>query len=175
MEEGFAMLGRPRRVLAVGVLATLFIAFLIGPTSIVAKQTTDPAMHADLDGRLIELVDVGKYYCHDFDYPAIHCFSKPLALETSATSALAATAVDYVTVYDYTSFQGAYMYFSQNYSVLAAIGWNDRISSFIVRNSQSGNFYTDWFNGGTVYPFCCNQQLPGLGTFNNTFSSVYRF
>jgi hypothetical protein len=137
-------------------------------------------MSADLDGKPIALVEVGDHYCHDLDFPAIHCFSDPKTLESNTTisarqvSAAAGTGV-YATVYEYTGFQGSYMHMSQNYTCLACIGWNDRISSYVAKNSQSGNFYKDWFYGGTVYGFCCNQQLPGLGSFDNTFSSVYRF
>ncbi|HJP89025.1 MAG TPA: hypothetical protein VJ850_08330 [Candidatus Limnocylindrales bacterium] len=146
-------------------------------------------LHADLDGTPIDLVDVGKWYCHDFAYPAIHCFSDPAALEAATSSELvtlgsnrtltadattAAAGVNYVIVYEFTTYQGAYMYMSEDYSILATIGWNDRISSFVVLNSQSGAFWTNWLYSGTRYNFCCNQSVASLGTFNDTFSSVFR-
>jgi hypothetical protein len=170
------------RALRTAVLAGALVGLaLLGPTFASARQV-DPALSADLDGKPMALVDVGLHYCHDLDYPIIHCFSQAKALEsemrarnaTSGITAAAGTGV-YATVYEYTLFQGAYMHMSQNYTCLACIGWNDRISSFVALNSQTGNFYTDWFYGGTVYGFCCNQQLTGLGSFDNTFSSVYRF
>jgi hypothetical protein len=164
-----------RAVRALGLAGGLVAYLAIGLSLTAAKPVSDPVMYADLDGKPIALVDVGKYYCHDFDFPAIHCFSDPKALESNSDVQAAASTVEFVTVYEYTTFQGAFMHMSQNYTVLATIGWNDRISSFVVKNSQSGNFYTDWFYGGTVYGWCCNQQLTGLGSYDNTFSSVYRF
>jgi hypothetical protein len=84
------------------------------------------------------------------------------------------TSVDYVTVWDGTFFSGASMNVSEDYSALSLIGWNDRISSFKGRNSESGAFYVDWFYGGAWWTFCCNQQTSNLGTFSNTFSSIRR-
>lgn len=131
---------------------------------------------ADLDGKPIKLEDVGKWYCHDFNYPAIHCFSKASDLENQPTvRAAAATAgVEYATVYEFTFYQGAYMHMTEDYSMLSLLGWNDRISSFVVKNSQSGAFWTDWLYTGVRYNFCCNSQLSSLGSFNDTFSSVFR-
>jgi hypothetical protein len=180
-----------RRAWRAVVLASALVGVaMIGPGSAAARAGSGPTMYADLDGQRIPLVDVGDYYCHDLDFPSIHCFSDPEALESAMGSddyearageyavvganAVAGTGV-YATVYEYTTYQGSYMHMSQNYTCLACIGWNDRISSYVAKNSQSGNFYTDWFYGGTVYGFCCNQQLPVLGSFDNTFSSVYRF
>jgi len=57
---------------------------------------------------------------------------------------------------------------------LITIGWNDRMSSFKARNGETGRFWTDWFNGGSSWPFCCNSQVSGLGAYDNTFSSVQR-
>jgi hypothetical protein len=79
-----------------------------------------------------------------------------------------------VTIWDGAAFSGAFMNVSQDYSVLATIGWNDKISSFKGRNSETGTFYTDWFYGGSFWAFCCNAQLSSLGSYNNTFSSVLR-
>jgi hypothetical protein len=164
-----------RSLRATGIVSAIVGSLMLGPSVAVAGSGAEPAMHADLDGNPIALVDVGKYFCHDFDFPAIHCFSDPKALEARPEVRAATSTGEFVTVYEYTTYQGAYMHMSQNYTVLATIGWNDRISSFVVENSQSGNFYTDWFYGGTVYGWCCNHQLPGLGIYDNTFSSVYRF
>jgi hypothetical protein len=174
-----------RRALRTLALASAFLGIsMFGPTFAAARPISDPTMHADLDGKPIALVEVGEHYCHDLDFPAIHCFTDPEALESvmgstdsfaaRAMNAAAATGV-YATIYEYPTFQGSYMHMSQNYTCLACIGWNDRISAYVVKNSQSGNFYTDWYYGGTVYGFCCNQQIPTLGSFDNTFSSVYRF
>jgi hypothetical protein len=164
-----------RALRALGLTGALVGSLMSGPSLASAKPMSDPTMYADLDGKPIALVDVGNYYCHDFDFPAIHCFSNPKALESNGEVRAAASAVQFMTVYEYATFQGSYMHMSQNYTVLALIGWNDRISSFVAENSQSGNFYVDWFYGGTVYAWCCNQQRASLGSFDNAFSSVYRF
>jgi len=152
---------------------------LVGPAAASAASAISPSqaptrlgVRADLDGVAIDLVTVGTHYCHDFAFPQIHCFSKAENLEAAVRPVIATAGVNWVAGFDYTSFQGPYMYFSQNYSVLASIGWNDRISSYVALNGQSGRFWTDWFFSGTSYSFCCNQQIPSLGSYDNTFSSV---
>lgn len=157
-------------------------------TPVAGRAQKQDQVTADLDGSPIDPSRVGNWYCHDFDYPAIHCFSDPARLEESSTQAQDAMRLDalasgdfatalagatYVTVYEYPTYQGAFMQMSENYSLLSLIGWNDRISSFKVRNSLSGAFWTDWLYSGTKYNFCCNQELSQLGSFDDTFSSVY--
>jgi hypothetical protein len=160
--------------------ALVIMAALASPSTVGAADEVDAArasgIRADLDGRPIDLVNVGRYYCHDFAYPQIHCFSRAADLEARASRILDASSssLDYAIIYDFATFAGPYMYMSQDYTVLAWIGWNDRIGSFLVRNSQSGKFWTDWFFGGSYYGFCCNQQVTYLGVYDNTFSSVYR-
>jgi hypothetical protein len=148
---------------------------LVNPVSagVVSGQE---GLTAYLDGRPIRVAEVGKWYCHDLGYPVIQCFSDPdqLEISTSAAMTVAAAGVTYVTVYEFTTYQGAYMHMSEDYSMLSLLGWNDRISSFKVKNSQSGAFWTDWLYSGIKYNFCCNQQLGSLGSFNDSFSSVYR-
>jgi hypothetical protein len=161
----------PKRAL---MIAGVTLLLVFGPAPISAGQRgpgTD--MTADLDGVPIKLADVGKWYCHDFEYPAIHCFSQPQNLEQSQGFTAAATSTVYVTVYEFTTYQGAYMHMSQDYSLLGLIGWNDRISSLVVHNSAGGVFWTDWLYTGTRYPVCCFQQLGSLGSFNDGFSSVF--
>ena len=159
---------------AVLVFSALVIASLVGPAGAVASSphARTTGLRADLNGVPIELSSVGSYFCHDFAYPQIHCFTRASALEAATAPIIAASGVNWVAGFDFTSFQGPYMYFSQNYSVLATIGWNDRISSYIALNNQSGRFWTDWFFSGTSYGFCCNQQIPSLGSFDNTFSAI---
>jgi hypothetical protein len=135
---------------------------------------SDPVVVAFLDGRAIPVADVSRHFCDDFSYPTIHCSSSPLVIELRATSLLLLTGADYVTVYEKSSFQGTYMNVSQDYGSLLTIGWNDRISSFKARNSETGRFWTDWFNGGTVWNFCCNTWVSSLGSYDNTFSSMQR-
>jgi hypothetical protein len=118
---------------------------VLAPATAIAAAPKTELISADLDGKPIDLTEVGRWYCDDFSYPAIHCFSNPDELEARATQILATTAIDYVTVYDQTGFAGSYMHMSEDYTVLAWVGWNDRISSLRGTNSQSGHFYVDWF------------------------------
>lgn len=129
---------------------------------------------AYLDGKPLQLSEVGNHYCDDFSYPVITCFSDSARLQSRVSSILSAAAIDYVVIYDYTGYAGAYMYVSEDYTVLALIGWNDRISSFRGVNSETGHFYQDWFYGGTGWYFCCNWQYASLGSADNSFSSVHR-
>jgi len=147
---------------------------LLRPSTLSAGQVGGPQLTADLDGSTIALAQVGNWYCHDFAWPRIHCFSTGARLDSAVASLTSTSSITYMTVYDYTAYQGPYMYFSQDYTVLATIGWNDRVSSFIVHNSQSGAFWTDWFYTGTRYDWCCNQGLASLGSYDNVFSSIYR-
>lgn len=159
-------------ILLLTVAATPAVARTGVPISATAARSGEQ-LTADLDGKPIKLADVGKWYCHDFAYPVIHCFSNPNSLEASTKVALATADVTYVTVYEFTTYQGAYMHMSQDYSILALIGWNDRISSFVTENSAGGVFWTDWLYSGTRYSFCCYQAVGSLGSFNDTFSSVF--
>lgn len=153
-----------------------------------AKASGQDALSADLDGKPLALDQVGNWYCHDFDYPVIHCFSDSAQLQDSSLTAqtgiraraaargdftTALAGVTYVTIYEYPTYQGAFMQMSEDYGLLSLIGWNDRISSFKVRNSLSGAFWTDWLYSGTRYNFCCNQTVGSLGSYDDTFSSVF--
>jgi hypothetical protein len=157
------------------LVAGLLMLSATAPVAAFAGEPGQSPLRADLDGKPIPLIEVGDWYCHDFDAPVIHCFSSPKALETDVAPILAATSVTYVVVYEFTTFQGAYLYISNDVTVLGTLGWNDRISSFSVRNSMSGRFWTDWFYGGTSYYFCCNQWVGSLGSYDNTFSSVFHY
>lgn len=155
--------------------ATLAVAAVLsfpGVTSAASPAVVAPS--AMLGGRPIELARVGTLHCHDFRWPQIECFATATELDADASAALAATAVDYVRIFENGAYNGASMYLSQNYTILALIGWNDRISSFKALNSETGSFHTDWFYGGSEYTFCCNQNVMSLGSYDNTFSSVRR-
>ena len=129
---------------------------------------------AYLDGRPIPVSEVPRYFCDDFSYPVIRCSTLQVIVEARALVVVLAAGVDYVTIYDQANYFGTYMHVSQDYGSLLSIGWNDKISSFRGRNSEKGRFWTDWFNGGTSWSFCCNQNVGSLGLYNNTFSSVHR-
>lgn len=155
--------------IALGALLACWVAV---PAT--AKTASSEMLSADLDGAPIKLAEVGRWYCDDFSYPVIHCFSTPEVLESRTSAVLATAAVDFVTVYELGLFAGSFMHMSQDYTALVTIGWNDRISSLKGRNSERSHFYVDWFYGGTSYSVCCNGQLGSLGSFDNTFSSVHR-
>jgi hypothetical protein len=168
----------PHRAALVLLAAILFV-----PPATATAAEPPSVVSADVAGRPIELERVGSLHCHDLDYPRIHCFETAtardaaLALEAGTTSLgpLGATAVSYVLVYENTSYGGASLLVSEDYSSLAFIGWNDRISSFKAQNGETGSFHWDWFyGGGTPYTFCCNQNVSSLGSWNDNISSVQR-
>ena len=166
------------------VLAAILVALSALPATPAQAATTGAAskaatpaqgvLSADLEGGPIALSRVGSLHCHDFDRPRIHCFSTQVALDAAVSTTLMTSSTNYVLVFDGAGFTGSSMYISGDYSVLAAIGWNDRISSFKGQNGEFGTFYTDWFYGGSTWSFCCNQQASSLGSFNDAISSVQR-
>jgi len=163
---------RALRKRAALILAAVMTGFAMFPAA-AAGAAPQPKLVATLDGHPLKLSEVADWYCDDFSYPLITCFSDPNTLTVRDTAILATTSIEYVTIYDFTTYTGSFMHVSQDYTVLASIGWNDRISSFVAKNGLDGHFFTDWFYSGTGYYFCCNQNVPSLGSFDNTFSSVH--
>ena len=165
----------------IALMAAAIIALAASTPAAAPALASAPvsAVSADLDGRAIALEQVGSLHCHDLDFPRIHCFTtegdlqSAMATESSGPIAAAASTA-YVEIFEYTSYSGGAMVVSQDYSMLATIGWNDRISSFIAVNAASGTFYTDWLYGGSTWSFCCNQAASSIGAFNETISSVKR-
>ena len=166
------------RVRAVAVVIGMLGTVLLSGTAQAASES--PNIRADLEGRPITASEISLYYCHDFAFPEVHCFSSASELEAALTpgdglSAAAFGPNDYVTIYSEPTYAGSYMHVSQNYDTLFWIGWNDRISSFKARNSARGTFWSDWQATGHRTDFCCNQTVPALSsTVDNTFTSVYR-
>jgi len=161
----------------------LLAAILFVPPAAVVAAEAPTVVTADLAGRPIALERVASLHCHDLDYPRIHCFETAMARDTAlaleagtaSLGALSATAVSYVLVYEHASYGGASLLVSEDYSSLAFIGWNDRISSFKAQNGETGNFHWDWlYGGGVPYTFCCNQNVSNLGTWNDNISSIRR-
>lgn len=162
---------RRTRAVLVGLLFALAVSS--------PARAAAPEVRATLDGRPIPVSEIAEHDCHDLDFPIIRCFTEASDRDASLSvlgsiRVAAADGVTYVTVWDGTYFTGASISLLQDYDTLVTIGWNDKISSFKGRNSETGRFYVDWFHGGTSYSFCCNQQVPSLGSLNNTFTSVYR-
>jgi hypothetical protein len=128
---------------------------------------------AFLDGKPLAIKLVANYSCDDFSYPVITCSTQAIEVEARASLALLA-GVDYVTIWDQSNFGGGSMNVSQDYATLITIGWNDKVSSFKARNSETGRFTVDWFFGGANWSFCCNSQVTTLNAYDNTFSAVQR-
>jgi hypothetical protein len=165
---------------------------LILPAPAVAAN---PTIRADLEGRPIPAAQVGDWYCHDFDYPLIHCFETGAELDAavaslgyeplgpgasidarlSPISPAGVLAISYVRVFVDASYFGSSAYFSVNYPNLGLIGWNDKISSFIGLDSATGQFREDINYVGFIYGWCCNSAVPYVGdSSNDRFSSVRR-
>jgi hypothetical protein len=170
--EGFVQRLRLRSAtFAVALALTILGAGF--PRSVAAGDDA-VALSAYLDGQPIPPADASKYHCDDFSDPVIVCSVSAAVSSSRALAAGLLSGVDYVSVYDLPLYSGSSMNISQDYTVLALIGWNDRISSFRARNGETGTFFVDWFYGGSQWSFCCNTQQPSLGGYDNTFSSVQR-
>ena len=174
-----------RKIAVAFAIAALGLLLTTG--SLAATDQRSPA-RADLEGRPIAATSASDYFCHDFDFPQVHCFRTAERLEAALAGAQAtsqrvdaATGVtvsfgpqDYVTAYSDSSYGGSYIHLSLNYDTLYWIGWSDRISSFKVRNNRSGTFWENWYGGGRRTDFCCNHTVPWLAAgVDNTFTSVY--
>jgi hypothetical protein len=172
-----------RRLRTSTVLIALILGALLPPA---ASATRGSALRAELDGRSMALSAVGQYYCHDFDWPIILCYSSSASLEeavtatvlrrvTSVTSTESATALNYVRLYDLSGYAGPYIYLSADYPQLSVIGWNDRASSYVAVNSLTSALYVNTYYAGPTLFLCCNQHAPSLsGTFDNQISSAHR-
>ncbi len=164
-------------------LAVIGALLLLATTAPTAQAAHPSWVRADLDGRPTPTDRIADHYCHDRDFPVIHCYSTPIALQESLAAASAAdlavapkqSTSDYVVVYSGLANSGSYMFISQNYDALAIVGWNDRIRSYRVLNGRAGTFYTDWFGSGAVLQFCCGAAVTSLSsTFDAQISSVYQ-
>ena len=150
---------------------------------------------ADLEGAPIHAAAVGEHLCHDFDWPRIHCYRTAAALDAAvrshvrsdaeASSRQVRASVDasveestllatkYVKIFQYSAYAGNLAYLSRDYLNLDDIGWGDKISSYVVYNSASGEFYVNPGYGGAIDYFCCNQSLANLTSlFDNQISAL---
>jgi hypothetical protein len=161
-----------------GLVAILTIS-LLGGVSGASRSGQQAIIVADVDGHPIKSALTSAYFCHDFDFPRIHCFRSAKSLKAAEAKTASVSPYfstnDYVTIFDGPNYSGAFMDVSQNYDALFSIGWNDRISSFKARNGASGEFWTDWFASGTGLGFCCSSNISSLpSNLDNAFSSMYR-
>ncbi len=144
-----------------------------------ANANSSPLLHATLDGQPIDPRAAGNYFCHDFLYPEIRCFSENERLEQDveqleAVTGLLGITASYVQVFEHIGYAGNTAKLSQDYSDLSSIGWNDVISSYKV-SSMAGAFWEHVFFSGLKDSFCCGQWVSDVGgTFNDKFSSLDR-
>jgi hypothetical protein len=170
---------------AIAALAIVLAAVLPAPAAAAgpAPESSAPVVVADLDGTAIPVSSIPGHHCHDWAFPAIHCFATADARNRSLVDAegsnkagaVGVAATSYAIVFGGTSYGGASMTISQDYDTLVVVGWNDRIRSFKGLNSGRGIFWTDWYATGSSLSFCCNVNDPSLpSTFDQQITSVYR-
>jgi hypothetical protein len=168
-----------------GILTVALAIAMAGVYAPSARATGGPVIEADLGGRSIPAVDVGRYHCDDIDFPRIHCYVTAAALEQAVARRLVAArpagpgdlatapAVTYVRIYADVNYAGASAYLSVAYDDLSVIGWNDRISSFKGQAGNGGTFFEHIYGGGFAYGFNANQNVSYVGdAYNDRFSSV---
>jgi len=166
--------------------AVLVALLLAATVPDVASAGQASGLRADLNGRPIPVLAVSQYYCHDFNWPAIHCYSSPGSVDAAVRAALAQrtarstnidslSALNYIRLYDLSGYAGAYIYLSANYPDLSVIGWNDRASSYVAVNNLSSSLSVNTYYQGATLFLCCNQHAPSLSsTFDNHISSAER-
>lgn len=168
-----------------GMLAVALALVMVGVYARSAVAASGPVIEADLGGRPIPAVDVGRYHCEDLDFPRIHCHRSAVDLERAVARRLAAGALpdtgapatilatNYVRVFADLNYGGASAYLSVSYDDLGVIGWNDRISSFQGQAGNGGTFFEHIYGGGFAYGFNAYQQVTYVGdVYNDRFSSV---
>lgn len=172
---------RARLVSAWAIVAIFALTGLPVPA---AAGTANSTTIAYFGAQRIALRDVAQFHCHDRDYPVVRCFLTPD--ERMSEEAIVAAAEGpgvapvgtaflnpYVRWYRDADFAGPS--YEAYYAVpnLAAIGWDNLISSFTPLNgghplwwtgaNQTGNKW-DW---GTA-------AVGNLGSANDQFSSVVK-
>ena len=171
-----------RRRLGLAVVLALGSVYLVTP----GVQAQQPEVRADLDGRPINPARSSSYFCHDFDFPQIHCFSTPGRLEAAMAQPASASLQgglaaafgpnDYVTVYSSRPAMRA----RSPTCPRTTTSWPR--SAGMTRSAHIGHGTTEkgpsiehWFAGGSTKKFCCNQNVPSLPAgVDNSFSSVYQ-
>ena len=160
------------------------IAFALAASALAPGLTTgaEPGrIRAFLGDREIPARESGRHHCHDFEFPVIRCYRSGRALDRAvatsgrrtAADGLSVTATNYVRVFEHQTYAGASAYLAYTYSDLRTIGWNDKITSYIVVNGGSGAFYEHIDHAGLTDSFCCGEWVSNVGsTFNDKFSSV---
>jgi hypothetical protein len=182
---------RPRLSRLLAALALL----LVCPVGAQARQQpgqSDGHLSAVLEGREIPLIDVGRYYCHDFSLPVYRCFRTQLgrdldmevdalAVDQSNPSAgsvelAASSSVTYVLAFEYNDFTGLSLALSNPAPDLSALGWSNRISSFKSTNGGHPKWWDGTNYSGTAWQWGTSAWVAYVGDpSNNRFTSVLDF
>jgi hypothetical protein len=173
---------RPVRRTGVGLAALAATLLAVAAAAPPATTSSAPLIQAELDGRPIPAVDVGRFACHDLDFPIIRCFGSPAMLDSAQAArslvlpgdlSSPAALTSYVKVFPDRDLRGNPAVLSQAYDDLSIIGWNDRISSFQGLGGAGGTFFEHIYRGGAAYSFSAYQTVTYVGDrYNDTFSSV---
>jgi hypothetical protein len=138
---------------------------------------------AVLNGQEISLTDVARYHCHDLLAPVIRCFDTEEARDTdianlagSDTQSFSATSVIYVLAYAASNYGGASIALSQPEADLAALGWNDAISSFKSTNGGHPRWWETLDYQGQSWQWAKSAWVSYVGdAANDRFSSVQNY
>lgn len=170
---------RSRWVIECAVLALLAL-----PMTVSASPAAIDVPAVYLDGQRIDGREAADFYCHDRDYPVIRCFRTPA--DRAAEQDRSARAPDasivgsvgpasllspYVRWYRDANLSGpsfeAYVYEPD----LAAIGWDNRISSFRPLNGGHPLWWAGPNRSGTKWDWG-TAAIATLGSANDQFSST---
>ena len=166
---------RARWVIGCAVLGLLAL-----PMTVSAAPATNGVPSVYLDGQRIEGRAAVNLFCHDRDYPVIRCF-RTAADRAAEEGGLAGTPLagsvgqpnllsPYVRWYRDASFSGpsfeAYVYEPD----LAALGWDNQISSFMPLNGGHPAWWTGPNRTGTKWDWG-TASIANLGAANDQFSS----
>ncbi len=170
---------RSRWVIGGAVLGLLALPMTV---SAAAAANGVPAVY--LSGQRIDAREAVNYSCHDREYPVIRCFrtAADRAAEESGLAGAPETAIvgsvgpasllsPYVRWYRDANFSGpsfdAYVYEPD----LAAIGWDNQISSFVPLNGGHPQWWTGSNRSGTKWDWG-TASMATLGSMNDQISST---
>ena len=166
------------------VIGFAVLGLLVLPMTVSAAPATNGAPAVYLGGQRIEGRAAANLFCHDRDYPVIRCFrtaadraTKEGGLAGAPDGAVAGSVGQpnllspYVRWYRDANFSGpsfeAYVYEPD----LAAIGWDNEISSFLPLNGGHPLWWTGPNRTGNRWDWG-TASAATLGAANNQFSST---
>ncbi len=164
---------------------TLLAVFAAGglPASVSAVPARDVTPVVYLGAQRIDPGAIVDLYCHDRDYPVIRCFltaEQRATEEVQAAGGIEAATLDptatallspYVRWYRDTNFAGPSFEAYLAEPDLAAIGWDNKISSFTPLNGGHPAWWSGPNRTGTKWDWG-TASVGVLGAANDQFSSV---